>query len=138
MGFAQTLAKEGAKDNIIVHTIAPGAGTRMILTIPGIDPKYVEARKPDWISPLVVYLAHESNTMPHKLWEVGGGWVAETRLSRSAGAFFKLDETFTVEAVRDRWYEVTQFDRGAESPPGPGSQRAFTNLGFKGALLGSR
>jgi hypothetical protein len=104
----------------------------MIATIPGVDPKYVEARKPDWISPLVVYLASEDNKMPHHLWEVGGGWVAETRLSRSAGAFFKLDSSFTVEAVRDKWDEVCQFEKGAESPPGPGSQRAFTNLGFKG------
>ncbi|KAI9016899.1 peroxisomal hydratase-dehydrogenase-epimerase [Hyaloraphidium curvatum] len=132
IGFAQTLSKEGAKDNIVCHTIAPGAGTRMIATIPGVDPHYIEARKPHWISPLVVYLSHESNTMPHHIYEVGGGWVAETRLQRSAGAFFKLDSSFNVEAVRDRWNEVTQFATGAEAPPQSGSTRAFTNLGFKG------
>ncbi|MFP4324275.1 MAG: SDR family oxidoreductase, partial [Anaerolineales bacterium] len=50
-GFAQTLALEGAKYNIIVNAVAPLAGSRMTETI--LEPEVVEALRPEFVSPLV-------------------------------------------------------------------------------------
>ena len=34
---------------------------------------------PEYISPLVTFLVHESCTESGKLFEVGGGWIAQVR-----------------------------------------------------------
>src|SRR5256885_3495235 len=57
-GFAQTLAAEGKKRNIIVNTIAPTAGSRMTETV--MPPALVQALKPELGSPLVARPVHEA------------------------------------------------------------------------------
>src|SRR5213079_281600 len=57
-GFAQSLAAEGKKRNIIVNTIAPTAGSRMTETV--MPPALLDALKPELVSPLVARLVHES------------------------------------------------------------------------------
>lgn len=64
VGFSNSLSLEGAKYNISVNTIAPGAGTRLTATV--MPPEVVEAMKPDFVAPLIGYLTHES------VWETGG------------------------------------------------------------------
>ncbi|KYF42361.1 sterol carrier protein-2 HAD-2SCP-2, partial [Toxoplasma gondii ARI] len=54
VGFAKTLAFEGAKKNILVNCIAPLAGTRMTATV--LPPDLVEAMKPEFVAPLVAFL----------------------------------------------------------------------------------
>lgn len=57
-GFSQSLAKEGEKRNIKVNSIAPVAGTRMTETV--MPKELVDALKPEFVAPLVAYLAHDS------------------------------------------------------------------------------
>ena len=56
-GCALSLAKEGARNEIKVNVIAPGAGTAMTATIMPAD--LVELWKPDYVAPLVTYLCSE-------------------------------------------------------------------------------
>ncbi|HEV7558961.1 MAG TPA: SDR family NAD(P)-dependent oxidoreductase, partial [Kofleriaceae bacterium] len=107
-GFAQTLALEGKKRNIVVNTIAPIAGSRMTETV--LPPALLEALRPEVVSPLVAKLVHESTEETGGLYEVGGGFFAKLRWERSTGKTFRLGRAISVEDVDTSWKAITQFD----------------------------
>eukprot|EP01006_Ploeotia_vitrea_P027602 TRINITY_DN60378_c1_g2_i1.p1 TRINITY_DN60378_c1_g2~~TRINITY_DN60378_c1_g2_i1.p1 ORF type:complete len:750 (+),score=411.41 TRINITY_DN60378_c1_g2_i1:31-2280(+) len=121
VGFANTLAKEGAKRNIRVSTIAPIAGSRMTETV--LPPDMVAALKPEYVAPLVLYLTHESCEETGGIYEVGAGWVSKVRWERSKGAFFPLDSSFSIEAVRSKIGTINNFKDEPTYPSSP--QDAF-------------
>jgi len=108
-GFAQTLALEGKKRNILINTIAPTAGSRMTETV--MPPALVEALKPELVSPLVARLCHASNEDTGGLYEVGGGFFAKLRWERSSGKTFRLGRAVAIEDVDAAWADITQFDK---------------------------
>ncbi|KAJ1674451.1 hypothetical protein EV182_003247, partial [Spiromyces aspiralis] len=110
-GLTNTLAIEGAKYNIRVNAIAPNAGTRMTATI--MPPEIVEMLKPDYVAPLVGYLAHDSCKTTGKLFQVGSCWISEIRRERTGGYVFNdSSEPMAPEAIRNRWSVITNFDDG--------------------------
>jgi len=108
-GFAQTLALEGRKRNIIVNTIAPIAGSRMTETV--LPKELLDALKPEYVSALVAKLVHESTEDTGGLYEVGGGFFAKLRWERSTGKTFRLGRTITPEDVDAAWKDISQFDK---------------------------
>ncbi|HSK03855.1 MAG TPA: SDR family NAD(P)-dependent oxidoreductase, partial [Kofleriaceae bacterium] len=108
-GFTQTLALEGKKRNIVVNTIAPIAGSRMTETV--LPKELLDALRPEYVSPLVGKLAHESTEESGGLYEVGGGFFAKLRWERSTGKTFRLGRTMSIEDVASSWKDITQFDR---------------------------
>ena len=96
-GFAQTLALEGKKRNIIVNTIAPLAGSRMTETV--LPPALIDALRPEYVTPLVARLCHESNEDTGGLYEVGGGFMAKLR---GQGALDRQDCSASVARSRSR------------------------------------
>lgn len=132
LGLSNTLAIEGAQRNINVNTIAPVAGSRMTATV--MPPELLEAFKPEFVVPLVLYLCHESTTVTGGCFEVGAGWISKIRLQRTQGAFFPIDRPLTPENIRDAWDVVTDFT-DATNPTG--TQEALgplmQNLQNKGA-----
>jgi len=115
LGLSNTLAIEGAQRNINVNAIAPVAGSRMTAT--AMPPELVEAFKPEFVVPLVLYLTHESTTQTGGIFEVGAGWVAKLRWQRTQGAFFPVDRPLTPENIRDGWDVVNDF-KDATIPTG--------------------
>ena len=109
VGFANTLAIEGRKRNILVNTIAPLAGSRMTETV--LPPNLIEALKPEFVSPLVARLCHESSDETGGLFEVGGGFMGKLRWERSTGKTFRLGRPITLEGVDAAWKDITQFDK---------------------------
>jgi len=107
LGFANTLAIEGAKKNIHCNTIAPIAGSRMTETI--MPPQMVKALKPEFICPLVLYLCHENTTENGGLFEIGAGWVAKLRWERTKGHAFPVDKDLTPEDISGKWSVITDF-----------------------------
>jgi multifunctional beta-oxidation protein len=55
----------------------------------------------------VILLTHESSDVTGRLFEVGGGWVSETRWEQTEGVFFQ--DEFSAEELETRWDEATSF-----------------------------
>jgi len=117
LGFSRALAREGAKYNILVNTIAPNAGTAMTRTI--MPEEMVQAFKPDYIAPLVIALSSDKVPQPAtgNLYEVGSGWVGRTRWQRTGGHGFPIDVKLTPEAILQNWKRITDFDDGRADHP---------------------
>jgi len=105
-GLAQTLAIEGAAKNIHCNTVAPTAGSRLTATV--LPQTVLDALKPEYVTPAVVLLAHESCMENGKLFEVGGGWVCQTRWEQTQGVFFRDD--FAAEDLEAKWDQATSFE----------------------------
>eukprot|EP01121_Diplochlamys_sp_Union-15-3_P008925 TRINITY_DN23_c0_g1_i1.p1 TRINITY_DN23_c0_g1~~TRINITY_DN23_c0_g1_i1.p1 ORF type:complete len:462 (-),score=89.34 TRINITY_DN23_c0_g1_i1:39-1397(-) len=105
--FGRSLSIEGERSNIFVNSIAPVAGSRMTATVMPED--LVKALKPEYISPLVLYLCHESCKVNGELFEVGAGWVSQLRWQRTKGGFFPIDRDLTPEDIRDHWEVIADW-----------------------------
>lgn len=117
LGLSRALAREGAKYNINVNTIAPNAGTNMTRSI--MPEEMVQAFKPEQVAPLVVALCSDKVPDPPTggLFEVGSGWHARTRWQRSGGHGFPVDVKLTPEAVVKAWSDIVTFDDGRADHP---------------------
>ncbi|NXW84758.1 DHB4 enzyme, partial [Alopecoenas beccarii] len=116
LGLSNTIAIEGRKYNIHCNTIAPTAGSRLTQTVMPQD--LVDAFKPEYVAPLVVWLCHESCAENGSLFEVGAGWIGKLRWERSLGAIVRgKNQPMTPEAVRDKWEKVCDFENASK----PGS-----------------
>ncbi|KAJ7333411.1 peroxisomal hydratase-dehydrogenase-epimerase [Mycena albidolilacea] len=116
IGLTRTLAIEGKKYNIIANCIAPSAGTTMTSTI--WSQAMVDAFKPDFVAPVVGYLTSADNQRTSgALFEVSGGWVAQTRWERSGGYSFSAKVPYTPEDVVAKWSSITNFSDGRTTHP---------------------
>ena len=113
-GFSNTLWREGQKDNILVNTIAPIAGSRLTETV--MPAELVAALKPEFVTPLVAWLCAQESTETGGLFEVGAGFFCKLRWQRSEGALFRLDESFTPGAVAAQFEKIGDFDRNPQYP----------------------
>jgi 3-hydroxyacyl-CoA dehydrogenase/3a,7a,12a-trihydroxy-5b-cholest-24-enoyl-CoA hydratase len=105
-GFTQAIAKEGESKNIHANTIAPIAGTRMTETV--LSKELIDALNPDYVVPLVAFLAHESCEETGGVFEVGAGYFAKLRWERTEGKAYKWSEV-SAENLRRDWEEITEF-----------------------------
>ncbi|PPQ69163.1 hypothetical protein CVT26_003537 [Gymnopilus dilepis] len=146
MGLTKTLAFEGKKYNILANVIAPSAGTAMTSTI--WPQEWVDAFKPDYIAPVVGYLSSkgekpfafhpsvplltgtlqsDNEETSGALFEILGGWAAQTRWQRAGGHGFPSSKPYTVEDVFAKWDQITKFDDRATHPTS--TQEAIQQVG---------
>jgi 3-hydroxyacyl-CoA dehydrogenase/3a,7a,12a-trihydroxy-5b-cholest-24-enoyl-CoA hydratase len=109
VGFANTLAIEGKKKNIFTNVIAPIAGSRLTETI--LPKELTDALRPEYVSPLLAYLCHESCNENGGLFEVGGGFFAKLRYQRTLGHSFRSGRSITPEDVADQWKTIVDFGK---------------------------
>lgn len=105
VGLTRVLAVEGAKRNIKANVIAPVAKTRMTEELMGA---LVDQFGPEYVSPLVAWLAHEDCPVSGEIYTVGGGHVGRVFLGVAPGWTSKDD--FTVEAIRDNFDQIRNED----------------------------
>jgi len=139
-GLTRTLAVEGKKYNILANVIAPSAGTAMTSTV--WPQEMVDAFKPDFIAPLVGYLSSADNVETNgALFEVLGGWAAQTRWQKAGGHAFTTDKPYTPEDVIAQWADITNFDDGRATHPTStqgAMQQMIDNFGNKGNAVKSK
>lgn len=77
----------------------------------------VQAFKPEYIAPLVLALCSDKVPNPTGgLYEVGSGWIGQTRWQRSGGHGFPVDVPLTPEEVAKNWDAIVTFDGRADHP----------------------
>ncbi len=109
VGLTQTLALEGDKKNVRCNVIAPIAGSRMTETV--LPKDLIDALKPEYVSPLVAWLSHESCNENGGIFEVGGGFFGKLRWERTEGRLFKLGREITPEKIQSSWEQITDFKK---------------------------
>lgn len=72
IGFMNTLKIEGMKADIKVNTVAPIAGTRLTRDI--LPPDLFDKLKPEFVAPLVLYLASEQCPVTGGIYNAGMGY----------------------------------------------------------------
>jgi len=100
VGLTRVLAVEGAKNNIKVNAIAPVAKTRMTEELLG---PVADKLGPEYVTPVVTFLAHESCPVSGEIYSVGGGRVARVFIGVTPGI---VDHDLTAESVRDQFDKI--------------------------------
>jgi NAD(P)-dependent dehydrogenase (short-subunit alcohol dehydrogenase family) len=109
VGLTRTLAIEGAKYGITSNVIAPVAASRMTEDI--MPPQLLERLEPEYVSPLVAYLASEACTDTGRIYSVGGGYMARVAILEGEGTTF--DGVPTPDDVADEWEALNQVGPGS-------------------------
>ncbi len=101
VGLTRVLAAEGAKHNIKSNAIAPVARTRMTEDILG---PLADALNPEYVSPLVMWLAHNDCDSNGAVYSAAGGTVARYFIGLTQGVHRGAE--ITAETVRDDWAAI--------------------------------
>jgi NAD(P)-dependent dehydrogenase (short-subunit alcohol dehydrogenase family) len=105
VGLMNVLKQEGARNGILVNTLAPIAATRMTETL---MPAAMLARlDPAHVSPAVAWLCSEACTDTGTIVTAGAGHFAAVRFEETPGLTFARAPT--PEDVAARWAEITDF-----------------------------
>jgi len=119
VGLTRVLAVEGAKNNIKVNAIAPVARTRMTEELLG---PLAEKLAPEYVTPVVTYLAHESCPVTGEVYSCGGGRVARVFIGVTPGF---TDASLSPESVRDHFDEIRD-EKDYEVPANLGDEMRLT------------
>ncbi len=103
IGLMNVLHIEGAKNNIRVNTLAPGAATRMTEEL--LPPSAVALMKPEMVTAGLLYLVSDEAPSRAILDATAGGF-ARTYIMETEGVFLAADQC-TPEDVAARWEAIS-------------------------------
>lgn len=113
VGLTFALAKEGAKKNIKVNAVLPGAGTAMTATV--MPKEIVEKASPEYVAPLIGFLCSDAAEVPTGgVFEGGCGYFAELKWMRSDGVFLDLQKGFSAKDIQANWAKITDMSNPSE------------------------
>ncbi|MEP9399027.1 SDR family NAD(P)-dependent oxidoreductase [Mesorhizobium sp. KR2-14] len=126
VGLMQTLALEGARNNIRVNCIAPTAATQML---EGLLPQAeLDLLQPAHVSPAVLALVHE-DAQTRTILCAGAGSFETAHVTLTSGIYLGGGADVADEIV-ERWSEIT--DRQGETVPDAGEQQGRLELAKAG------
>ncbi len=121
VGFMNTLKIEGAKNNIKVNAISPVAATRMTENL--MPPAMLDALKPEFVTPGVIYLVSEDAPTGVVL-TAGAGVFAVARIYETDGIYLGQGGV-TAEQVRDNWDVIADPAKQEAYEQGGGQTQKF-------------
>jgi len=99
IGMMNTLAQEGAKNNVKVNALAPTAGTRM--TVGLIPDQAFALMTPETVTPAVLYLVSQ-DAPTRTILAAGAGGYAVAKIVETDGIYLD-DADQTPEAIAEHW-----------------------------------
>ena len=103
VGLTQTMAIEGARDNVHVNAVAPMAATRMTEDVAPAE--LLDTMPPAFVAPVVAYLLTEESTESGSVFVVGGGQTYRVAQFQNAGVTFPHPPS--LREVSERWPEIS-------------------------------
>lgn len=123
VGLMNNVSIEGAKYDIKVNTIAPVAASR--LTEDVMPPDMFAKLKPEFVTPLVLYLSSEELQETKMIFNCGAGWYSRTEILCAPGVCLGDGKReIPVEEIRDNWDKITSLDE-AKALNGVGDSFGF-------------
>ncbi|CAB3410285.1 unnamed protein product [Caenorhabditis bovis] len=123
IGFSNTVAQEGAKYGILCNAVIPTAGSRLTQTV--MPENIVQALKPEYVTPLMTYLVHESFNESGNLYEAGAGWYGKIEYYKAAGIVLP---NASAEDVANNWNKIV--DMSAATPIGTMAEQTGRLIGI--------
>lgn len=105
VGLMNALKQEGAKNGILVNTIAPVAATRMTEAL--FPPALLPHLKPEYITAAVVYLCSEACNVTGDIVSAGAGFYAKAQVVESEGVFFGAGASVSPEMIAENYGRIT-------------------------------
>lgn len=127
VGMTRVLALESRKYNIKANVIAPIAATMMSAGI--LSEEWERRLKPELVSPIVAYLAHEECEVSGEIFSVAAGRVAKIFIGEGPGIY---DPDLTLEKVRDSWPAIIS-EEGYAVPMCAEEERMLLEDAFRAA-----
>ena len=107
VGLSNTIAVEGARSGILSNVIMPVAKTRMTIELLG---DFAEYLAPEYVTPMVTYLASEACTTTHGAYSAAGGRYARVNWALNQGWFAGQGVTPTAEDIAANLAQIEDRD----------------------------
>jgi len=105
VGLMNTLKLEGAKYNIKVNTVAPLATTRLTQDV--LPPDFADKLKPEFVTPLVLYLCSEECTDSGLILNAGMGQYSRAAITSAPGVVLGDGEQIPEMAdIHQNWSKI--------------------------------
>ena len=103
IGLSNTIAVEGARSGIVSNVIMPVAKTRMTEELLGA---FADVLAPEFVTPMVAYLASEMCTTTHGAYSAAGGRYARVFVGLAQGWFAGKGAAVTAEDIATHIAEI--------------------------------
>ncbi len=110
VGLMNVAKIEGAKYNVMVNCLGPGAATRMTIGLMGARPggeEQLQRMSPDLVAPAVTYLCSPECQDSGYIIEASGGGFGRAAIVRNERVMF---ENPTADDLAAKWAEITSLD----------------------------
>jgi NAD(P)-dependent dehydrogenase (short-subunit alcohol dehydrogenase family)/acyl dehydratase len=113
VGFMNTLKLEGIKYNIKVNTVAPIAASRLMADV--VPPDMLDKMKPDFVAPLVLFLASDICPVTGRIYNAGVGVFNRAALMTGSGTTIGDGKKIpTPEEISMTWNKITNMEDARE------------------------